>query len=207
MNTGATIVCIEGMDTAGKSTQTDKLKNRLEDEGLKVAVIHFPRYEKPIGALIGEALKNNITVSRSALQMMYVADFTDFQSELLSLSMKNDVIILDRYFFSTFVFAQAAGISFDEVFDWTKRLVLPHITYILDLPPEEISRRKKELDKHESDYLLMRKVRQNYKKLGYQFKEKGVEVPMVFVNAKRDANTLNNIIFKEVTRRWQVSRM
>ena len=52
------IISFEGPDGSGKSTQAEILYNTLKKLGLKVKLFHFPRYESPIGSLIGNVLQN-----------------------------------------------------------------------------------------------------------------------------------------------------
>ena len=152
------LISIEGVDTAGKSTQAILLKDRFEKEGKKATIIHFPRYESTVGSYIGKILNdenmfNNI--SKKALQMLYVADQLDAQEEIERLLSEGVNVILDRYDLSTIAYYSmlnkeniATAIS-DVYHNLQFDLKKPDITFLLTLESNEIAKRKKVLDNME----------------------------------------------------------
>ena len=46
------VIVIEGLDGSGKQTQTEKLYNRLIEEGKNVMKISYPRYDNQSSALV-----------------------------------------------------------------------------------------------------------------------------------------------------------
>lgn len=171
------IISFEGPDGSGKSTQAEILYYTLENLGLKVKLFHFPRYESPIGSLIGNVLQNEaVNIDFTALQMLYAADQTDFSCELNKLISQGYIIILDRYDLSTIAYYIAKtncsienGIS--TVTNWQKNIKTPDTTFIFDSKHSISDRREEEtLDKFEKDETIMNNVNNVYLELYEYFK-------------------------------------
>lgn len=47
------IIVIEGTDCSGKETQSKKLIERLNKEGIKTEYFSFPQYNTPTGRIVG----------------------------------------------------------------------------------------------------------------------------------------------------------
>ena len=55
------LIVLEGLDGAGKTTQTELLKERLESRGLRYEYLHFPRFDAPVyGGLIARFLRGEL---------------------------------------------------------------------------------------------------------------------------------------------------
>lgn len=163
------IITFEGPDGSGKSTQSQILYDALKMKGLKVKLLHFPRYESPIGKLIGNVLQDdNVSINFSAMQMLYAADQVDFSDELNKLLSEGYIVILDRYDLSTTAYYIAkTKCSIDEgisiVSDWQKNIITPDITFIFDAKHSISDRREEDtLDKFERDKALMNSINNVY---------------------------------------------
>lgn len=151
-------ITIEGMDTTGKTTQARLLKEKLEREGKKVVLMHFPRYNSLIGGYIGEILNDKEKfdkIDKRSLQMLYVADQLDAQNEILQHLAQGYTVILDRYDLSSLAYytltnniylEDALNIVYNK---YQAGFLRPDITFILTLPTNEISKRKNCLDNME----------------------------------------------------------
>ena len=101
----AMFISIDGADCTGKSTLASGLYDRLTQEGHKVKVLHFPRYETPLGALIKEYLTGKEKIDVTAIQHLYLADQLDYTGFCLQEDLKNyDYVICDRYEHSNLVY-------------------------------------------------------------------------------------------------------
>lgn len=178
----ALFIAIEGPDTSGKSTQAQALKEWFESKGEQAKIFHFPS-EKGIGNRIQSFLKGEFSLNGLndvvAIQMVYLADMLAFQ-DVINETLKQEVhVIVDRYTCSTYVYGRSMleyhRQQTEEMRPFTSLnsfllntienipLARPDMTFILDLPVEEIKQRKETLDYIESKEVLMSLVCQNYR--------------------------------------------
>lgn len=162
------IISIEGTDGVGKSTQSKMLLNSLEKQNYKVHFEHFPRYDTPIGKLIGKILKGEEEMpSFDAMQMLYIADQTDFKNKIKELNSQGyDYLILDRYLLSTIVYycTKMNDLSLESTIrKWQTNIINPDITIVL-LSDILITQKQdyKKLDLFEKDLKLTTNLSTNY---------------------------------------------
>ena len=196
------IISFEGPDGSGKSTQAEILYNKLKDLGLKVKLFHFPRYESPIGKLIGNVLQDEaVNVDFTALQMLYAADQTDFKNELDELLKDGYTIILDRYNLSTVAYYIAktnCSIKYgiNTVGDWQKNIKSPDVTFIFDSKQKITERREEDtLDKFEKDNSIMNNINSVYLSLYNHLKDND-DVSYYLLDASLSIEKLSKIIRK-----------
>lgn len=162
------IVAFEGPDGIGKSTQSELLANKLRSQGFKVYSEHFPRYETPIGGLIGDILKGNAPMpSFEAMQMLYAADQTSFSDKLFELlKEKYDYVILDRYYLSTIVYyctKKGDKNLYPTVLGWQTGIIPPDLTIVMTSDKTINDKEKyKDLDEFEKDTQFMKNINKNY---------------------------------------------
>ena len=196
------MIAFEGLDASGKETQVNLLQQKLSDLGLITAVVSFPRYEAPIGELIKKGLKNDIVIDDMTLHMLLEADRQAEQGDLEQLSHLVDYIVLDRYTMSNTAYCKAKGIDIKWVENMQKYLKKPDLTFILDIPAEESFRRKhklvglSEMDKHELDTSLLKKVRQAYIDLAEDYNKRNERV--VVIDATQSIEQIHREICKEL---------
>lgn len=111
----AVLVAIEGIDGAGKGTQSELLKARLQELGLKASVISFPRYHQTffsesIMAYLNGDFGPLESVDPRLPALLYAGDRYESRPVLELLRRDNDVVILDRYVASNMAY-QAARIN------------------------------------------------------------------------------------------------
>lgn len=165
------IIAVEGIDASGKATLVSRLTHSLSEMGFVVANTAFPRYHTPIGQLIKQALKQEVSISESALHRLLEADRYDFVDSLNDYVDDIDFLILDRFTLSNLAFGISKGIDFNLLKDMQSKLPVPDMTIILDISAE-VSRKRKmggyqlqELDKHELDSSLLNRARTAYTSL------------------------------------------
>lgn len=162
------IFSLEGLDKAGKATQSRLLAEALQKQGVSVVQSEFHRYDTPTGGLIAEWLRREYPVDQITIELIMAADKQAQQEWIQSLEEQGvDVLILDRYTLSQFVYAQANGVDKNFTITLQRFMRQPDHNIIIDIPAEvSMSRKGKhnngENDRYESDLAMLRKVRELY---------------------------------------------
>jgi dTMP kinase len=150
-------IAIEGIDTAGKSTQISKLKKNFPD-----AIITKEPGATEIGKEIREMVLSARTKSKKAEFLLFLADRAEHLKEVVEPNL-NKMIISDRSAVSGVAYALIQGeISKDELVslnNFATDNTYPEKVFLLRLTKEELEYRlsQKELDGIElrgSEYLL-----------------------------------------------------
>ncbi|MGU3431538.1 dTMP kinase [Actinomycetes bacterium M1A6_2h] len=143
------LVAIEGVDGAGKFTLSHKLTMAWEDAGVDVVRIGFPRYGESVHAdIAAEALSGehgDLEASVNAMAVLFALDRANAAAELVKLTRRHDVVLLDRYVASNAAYS-AARVHEDAdgpIVEWVRalefdRLMLPvpDAQVLLDVPVE-----------------------------------------------------------------------
>lgn len=100
---------LEGLDGAGKSTQTRKLRAYLEERLQGLEYIHFPRYDAPVyGSLISRFLKgefgDNTQVHPQLVALMFAEDRHGASEGMKRILESGGNILLDRYVYSNIAY-------------------------------------------------------------------------------------------------------
>lgn len=136
-------IVIEGLDGSGTTTQAALLTQRLGGLQLRVAATFEPT-DSIIGKLIRDVLSGRVRVTDGALALLYAADRDNHihnpEDGILRMLKDNDVVISDRYLFSSLVY-QGLQIPEHHVESYNSFFPLPEILVYIDTPVEECIRR------------------------------------------------------------------
>jgi len=166
------LIVIEGIDGAGCGTQTEILKEKL-NEKLSQPVLHirYPNYNTPIGVTIYKFLHEELQLSTDMQFFIYSLDMMKDMKEIKKALDEGRTVLADRYFTSTLAYQCAQGFSiekalkFAELFDFVK----PDLIIYLKVSVETAMKRKKmekdNLDLFERDLELGKKVSKKYEEL------------------------------------------
>ncbi len=136
-------VVFEGGDGVGKSTQTKLLADWVAGQGREVLVTL-----EPGGTALGAVLRDLVLnpkwgdVSPRAEALMYAADKAQHIYELVAPALRRGaVVISDRYVDSMLAY-QGAGRDLDadrveQIARWATKDLLPDLTVLLDLDPDQ----------------------------------------------------------------------
>jgi len=138
-------ICFEGIDGAGKSTQSRMLQQRLKKDGRDVELVADPGTTK-IGTAIRQILLHNDAPISSAAQMLLFsaarAELSEYIQEALA---EKRTIICDRWLLSTLVYqATINKMPIDLIIDIFEKTsnTWPDVCVLLDIDPSVADKRK-----------------------------------------------------------------
>lgn len=158
------VVAFEGLDKSGKETCSKLLYEALENQGMKVAHMAFPRYHTELGKQIRNVLDGDFQLSIEEMATLYELDRVAAQADIQKF--EDDgvaVLIIDRYVMSN-LYAVARGLPKERLESIQASLSLrpADLHIFVDIPVEESIRRGQayeKLDIFEVDVDLLQRVR------------------------------------------------
>jgi dTMP kinase len=165
-------IAFEGGEGIGKSTQSQLLKQWLEQEGETVVLSREPG-GSDLGIEIRKILLSHSTgeISPRAEALLYAADRAHHVFSVIRPALaRNEVVISDRYFDSSIAY-QGAGRVLEpgevaRISRWATESLFPTLTIIIDLPPQIGLTRLKSKDRLESQPMdFHERVRQEFLQL------------------------------------------
>jgi len=165
-------IALEGGEGIGKSTQSELLKQWLEQEGESVVLSREPG-GTDLGKEIRHILLSHHTgeISPRAEALLYAADRAHHVFSVIRPALANgQVVISDRYFDSSIAY-QGAGRVLEpgevaRISRWATESLFPTLTIIIDLPAEIGLGRLKSKDRLESQPIAFHeRVRQEFLQL------------------------------------------
>ena len=171
------IIVIEGLDGSGKQTQSEKLFNRLKDEGKNIMKLAYPRYDNPSSSLVkmylsGEFGKNANDVNAYIASTFYAVDrYASYKQDYEEFYKNGGIVLLDRYVTANMVHQSSKLDNLEEKEKFLKWLAdfeyglfgipEPDKVFFLNIPPhvseklikerENKFSHEKQKDIHESD--------------------------------------------------------
>lgn len=126
---------VEGLDGCGSSTQLERVASFFKKENLRVHLTKEPT-GNVLGGIIRGALTNELTLDQITLQLLFAADRgKHLQREIIPLLKKREVVISDRYFWSSLAFG-SVDIDFDWLIEINQFFIKPDLTFFLKVTPE-----------------------------------------------------------------------
>src|SRR2546425_11942671 len=160
------LIALEGIDQAGKKTQTRLLSASLRREGFKVGTLSVPIYSASLGRLIRSFLAGKTDTSPHALHMLYSLNRWENMETINGALKKNDFVICNRYTPSNLAYGEARGLSVQWLAGLDAGLPAARAIFVLDVPiPKSFSRKTRRRDVNERDRAFVEKVRRNYPSL------------------------------------------
>lgn len=137
------LIAIEGIDGAGKTTQSKILLQKLIEKGYPVVGLHEPT-EGTWGKRIKELAKNGRyhIKPETESEYFYRDRQEDVENNIKPSLQKKRIVIMDRYYFSNVAYQSARGLNPDNIERKNIKIApIPDITIILDLDSEVALRR------------------------------------------------------------------
>jgi dTMP kinase len=170
-------IVFEGIDGAGKTTQTKLLLNHLKRAKRKVMFIHFPQYQTKSGGLIENYLQGVYgKIGPYQASVFYATDRFDGGFYIRKWLKDGYIVVADRYFASN-IGHQGGKIKSakdrEKFFDWLYELEYklfeipkPTLSFLLMMPPriaQKLTRKHgKKLDIHEKDLVHLKNAERAY---------------------------------------------
>ncbi|KAI9802387.1 MAG: Thymidylate kinase [Piccolia ochrophora] len=175
-------VVVEGLDRAGKSSQTTRLVRNLELDGKKVRHMKFPganaialpneddrlnpnpaERSTAIGKIIDAYLQGRLQQEDHVIHLLFSANRWEFAQQIRDELSAGTVVVIDRYYYSGCVYSAAKGIpglSLDWAHGPEVGLPRPDVCLFLDIAADEASRRGGFGDERYEVYQMQHRVRE-----------------------------------------------
>lgn len=168
-------IVVDGIDGSGKSEIVKMLHNYLFSKHKKYRILttREPTNGK-YGRQIREMLRKekNPESSRKRLLGLFIKDRQEHLKNTIEPFLKSsnkhelNIVLCDRYYYSTIAFQSAQGTGIKELIAKNKQFKKPDVAFILDVKPSVALERIKHREKEKFEQLeFMRKVRKNFLKL------------------------------------------
>lgn len=130
------LIAIEGIDGAGKTTQSKILYDKLKQEHLAVCLLH-----EPTGSIWGRKIQEIARNGRHNLEpkqefeLFHLDRKEDVKRHIIPALRKNMIVIMDRYYFSSVAYQSALGLDPDFIEKESEKIApRPLLTIVLDVP-------------------------------------------------------------------------
>lgn len=130
-------IVLEGTDGSGTSTQAKLLAKSLKKKGLKVFSTAEPS-QNFLGKNLRESLQGEKKLSPKAFQLLFFADREEhLQNEIFPALKRGEIVICERYNWSSLAYGQAAGVDQNFLENLAKSFVEPDYTLFMNIPAEK----------------------------------------------------------------------
>lgn len=164
-------IVVDGMDGSGKTELIKMLHNHLfsKDKRFKLLTTREPStgaYGQQIRKMLAE--EHDPQQSAEKLLELFVKDRDDHLKRTIGpfLSEEGDgcnIVLCDRYYYSTLAFQQTQGIPFARILEMNKGFRKPDVAILLDVKPETALKRISGRLKEKFENLdFMRQLRSNF---------------------------------------------
>lgn len=168
-------IVVDGIDGSGKSEIVKMLHNYLFSKHKKYRILttREPTNGK-YGKQIREILRKEDDPKSSSEKLMelFIKDRQEHLKNTIKPFLRNpnehelNIVLCDRYYYSTIAFQGAQGLSMKELISKNKKFRKPDIAFILDVKPGTALERIRQREKEKFEQLeFMKKIRENFLKL------------------------------------------
>ncbi len=164
------LIGIEGIDAAGKLTQSRLLSCWLQRKKRSTVMLSFPDYTTHIGQEIKAFLTGKRQYPIELKHILFAANRWEKLEQLNSYLKTNKVLIVNRYTESNLAYGTANGLSLRWLTLLETGLPKADLVILLDAPsPVFRSRRPASRDIYEADYKLQEKANTAYRRLAFRY--------------------------------------
>lgn len=211
-----TFIVIEGSDGAGKTTQLDLLRERLEEAGHDVEIFSFPQYDQPSSHFVRRYLEGGYgaidKVGPYTTSLFYALDRFEAAPRIYQALAEGKVVLADRFTGSNMAHQGTKILNAEQrrgFFIWLDnlefemlRIPRPDVSFILRVPADiseqllQESGKKKDL--HESDRLHLARTVLVFDDLAQLFPKDFQRVDCVRSGELLDVPMINTMLWEKI---------
>lgn len=189
----AIVVCFEGIDGSGKTTQWHRIAERLETAGYAVAKLKavsreslFFTYLEPMAYVIDRGTFCNIVAFNR---------YVEIERMIAQLHDNYDVLLFDRYLLTDFSYTPGFGCTTEFIEELLRRVTSPDLVVLsevaIDVAMERIGKRVSVLEFQENVEVLSRTA--------LQYQQRRVDGwRTLVVNGSEDVDSVTNLIYTRI---------
>ncbi len=168
-------IVVDGIDGSGKSEIVKMLHNYLFSKGKRYRLLTT---REPTNGVYGKQIRKMLTTEKDPksnskkLMNLFIKDRKEHLNYTIEPFLKKseyhdiNIVICDRYYYSTITFQAAQGLEIEEIIAKNKGFRKPDIAFILDVEPAVALKRIEYRKKEKFEQLnFMKKIRENFLKL------------------------------------------
>lgn len=130
------LICVEGIDGSGKTTQVELLYDWLKNKGIDVILTQWNSSEL-IANTTKKAKKKNLLSGRT-FSLLHAVDFADRLEQTIKPALKAGFVVLaDRYFYTALARDVARGVDKTWVRNMYDFAIEPDLTFYFDVSPKD----------------------------------------------------------------------
>ncbi len=196
-------IVLDGMDGSGKSELVKLLHNYLFSKSKRYRILTT---REPTNGIYGKEIReilvkeNDPNINSKKLLELFIKDREEHLKNtiipFLNKSNGHDIniVICDRYYYSTISFQATQGLDMKMLIELNKEFLKPDIAFILDVKPEVALGRIKDRRKEKFEQLeFMKKLRKKFLELPKLLKDN-----IKIIDASKSLNKVFEDIRKEV---------
>ncbi len=190
-------IVIEGIDGAGTTTQAGLLSDWIISRGRNCVLTSEPS-RGPVGRLLRQILSGRErTLGNDVISLLFAADRIDhLESEVLPALRSGADVVSDRYYHSSFTYQSLQG-DLGWIRELNSRARTPDVTYILDLPADLASERRRRERTSEELYeqdSMQHELEQAYRRLPALLEDEAI----VMVDGSRSIDAVQRAITSDL---------
>jgi|TARA_Y100000310_G_scaffold336554_1_gene421421 dTMP kinase len=196
-------IVMDGIDGSGKSEMVKLLHDYLLSKSKKYRILTT---REPTNGMYGKEIRDILAkekdpnINGQKMLELFIKDREEHLKNTVIpfLNKSNDheanIVICDRYYYSTIAFQATQGLDMKMLIEINKEFLIPEIVFILDVRPEVALERIKSREKEKFEQLeFMNKLREKFLELPRLLKDN-----IKIIDASRVLNEVFNDIKKEV---------
>lgn len=190
------IYVFEGIDNVGKTTIVQKLKEKIcETMECECTIVAFPGNDpRTLGSLVYDIHHNqkkyfDESLNETSLQLLHIASHIDLlQRKLRKLSSEKCIVLLDRYWWSTYVYGLAGGMDENII----QAIIAPELLFWKDINVKKIFLLERDNREHDYDEIKDIKIVEGYRELSAR------ESKSILIDNNGSIDETVNIIFNVI---------